>query len=275
MNATPVEGVRWEELWNPELVVQNLMYSKLEKVWRSVELTATGEAHVIEKRRVKGNFSESMELQSFPFDTQCLSVIITSESQDMDFCEDNIQPSRINHDNFVDQQEWSAWDIVEFVNQDCSTLQGTDRVTSPTGQPVATFRMYADRQSGHFVVNVFTIMGIITSLFLCIWSEEHTNPAARLKLTFTLILTTVAFKFVTNQSMPNISYTTILDKYILSALCLLHVSACFHALLSQAGHSSPHTHVLDLAGFIIFTFVFLILQLSFVVVVHTKKRGER
>ena len=60
----------WEELWNPELVVQNLMDSKLEKVWRSVELTATGEAHVIEKRRVKGNFSESMELQSFPFDTQ-------------------------------------------------------------------------------------------------------------------------------------------------------------------------------------------------------------
>ena len=70
LHQTTNADVDWENYWNPELVVQNLIKETKSKVWRSVDYSPAGEAFVLERRRISGEFSESMELQSFPFDTQ-------------------------------------------------------------------------------------------------------------------------------------------------------------------------------------------------------------
>ena len=41
-----------------------------QQIWKDVQFSANGEAFVLEKRRVKGVFSERMELEEFPFDIQ-------------------------------------------------------------------------------------------------------------------------------------------------------------------------------------------------------------
>jgi len=267
----PEGGVNWDEMWNPELVVQNLIDSKLEKVWRTVEHTQTGEAFVVEKRRVKGNFSESMELQSFPFDTQCLSIVVTSEDEDLEFHEDTLKPSRINHANFVDQQEWRAHDVVEYLHQDGDP---NFAATQPE-QSAVTFRIYASRMSGFFVFNILAVMALITSLFLCVWSVERTDVNTRLMLTVTLVLTSVAFKFVSNQSMPKISYTTLLDKYIMSCMALMHVTAVYHALVCTIDDSGDAGNLADLIGFCVACTLFVMKQIIFICVVKTKINRER
>ena len=51
---------------------------------------------------------------------------------------------------------------------------------------------------------------LIACLSFLTFAVEPTLPQNRLQLAFTLVLTTVAFKFVVNQSLPRISYLTYL-----------------------------------------------------------------
>ena len=51
---------------------------------------------------------------------------------------------------------------------------------------------------------------LIGALSFLTFAVDPILPQNRLQLTFTLVLTAVAFKFVVNQSLPNISYLTYL-----------------------------------------------------------------
>ena len=57
------------------------------------------------------------------------------------------------------------------------------------------------------------LIGALSSLTFAV---DPILPQNRLQLTFTLVLTAVAFKFVVNQNLPNISYLTYLVSRIFS-----------------------------------------------------------
>ncbi len=59
----------WASKWNPKLLIQNITTDQKQSIWFDVKFSE-GQAHVLEKRRVKGWFSENLELEDFPFDIQ-------------------------------------------------------------------------------------------------------------------------------------------------------------------------------------------------------------
>ena len=61
----------------------------------------------------------------------------------------------------------------------------------------------------------FILQLLIAALSFVTFAVDPDLVQNRLQLTFTLVLTTVAFKFVVNQSLPRISYLT----YLVSQLC--------------------------------------------------------
>lgn len=69
---------------------------------------------------------------------------------------------------------------------------------------------------------------LITVLSLTQFVTEAKNAEARIRGTFTLILTSFSFKVITSKSLPTISYLTSLDKYqlvnilYLASLCVWH-----------------------------------------------------
>ena len=65
-----MEDIQWSALWNPQLQIENAADDSGTKIWHDLATNEHGEAYVIEKRRLKTEFAESMELQSFPFDVQ-------------------------------------------------------------------------------------------------------------------------------------------------------------------------------------------------------------
>lgn len=104
-----------DSYWDPKLVVQNLIdQTKDDKPWKEVHYTDKKKAYIIEKRRLRGNFSEKLELADFPFDAQFLNVYITSEfsQNQLEIKEDNEQISLLNSACFVDEQEWALCDFV-------------------------------------------------------------------------------------------------------------------------------------------------------------------
>jgi hypothetical protein len=59
---------------------------------------------------------------------------------------------------------------------------------------------------------------LICCLVFVTFAVERSLPQNRLQLSFTLVLTSVAFKFVVNQSLPKISYLTYLVSVILKTV---------------------------------------------------------
>ena len=62
----------------------------------------------------------------------------------------------------------------------------------------------------HGLILVLCFQFLICSLAFATFAVERDLPQNRLQLSFTLVLTSVAFKFVVNQSLPKISYLTYL-----------------------------------------------------------------
>ena len=54
---------------------------------------------------------------------------------------------------------------------------------------------------------------LIDILSFCSYSVDISSPSDRLSVTLTLLLTAVAFKFVVSQSLPTISYLTLLVRW--------------------------------------------------------------
>jgi len=72
----------------------------------------------------------------------------------------------------------------------------------------------------HFLL---LFQSLIYILSFCSFSVNVSSPSDRLSVTLTLLLTAVAFKFVVSQSLPTISYLTLLVSW-----CLSHFLAAFH-----------------------------------------------
>jgi len=78
---------------------------------------------------------------------------------------------------------------------------------------------------------------LIDILSFCSFSVDISSPSDRLSVTLTLLLTAVAFKFVVSQSLPTISYLTLLVSW-----CPSHVLVTFHFELDMLEQCDQYVH---------------------------------
>jgi hypothetical protein len=72
---------------------------------------------------------------------------------------------------------------------------------------------------------------------------ESTDIGGRLSVTYTLVLTSVAFKFVVSGSLPQIPYQTWLDIYVLTSFVILFLIALENVLVAVIAGRYGHTEV--------------------------------
>ncbi|XP_074660144.1 cys-loop ligand-gated ion channel-like [Tubulanus polymorphus] len=225
------QNVDIEHIWNPRIYIENTLGDPKESIYRSVLWNDKGEAFVQEKRRVKGVFLENLELNDFPFDVQDLTVTIASDrpTNEVEVVSDPVDLHRINKQSFVDEQEWLLYKHIE-AEQTTLTYEHAD----PTFvRQALSVKCRAARRPAYFFWNIFLITFLICSLSFATFAVTQEKPENRLQLSFTLVLTSVAFKFVVNQSLPKISYLTYLDKYVLASMIMLNVVCVWHAIIGS------------------------------------------
>jgi len=223
-------------IWNPNLYFENIIGGGKGKNWTTWQLTTRGEAWVFERRLLKGTFAETLELMDFPFDVQDLSVIIATDKTtlEVDLVQDQDEMSAITVAPFVEQTEWDLFKHVETAKM--SVVHGYSSTTKsyPTFSCIAR----AARRPGYFYWNIFLVLFFINSLSFTTFSVSEKYVQNRLQLSFTLLLTTVSFKFVINRTVPRLSYLTSLDKYVLASIMMLCLMCVWHAACGMASDQS-------------------------------------
>ncbi|KAL5110739.1 Gamma-aminobutyric acid receptor subunit gamma-3 [Taenia crassiceps] len=219
-----------ERYWNPLCYIDNILSETKEVQWLSTSVGQSGEVYIVERRRIKGVFLETLELNDFPLDVQDLTITVTTERPDteVDLIPDHNEMSAINKQTFVDQQEWKLHEHVEITKR----VIRQEYSRSMKSHPCLSVTCRAARRPGYFYWNVFLIMFMISGLSFATFAVSPDKAELRLRLSFTLILTSVTFKYVITQSLPRISYLTYMDKYVLMSLAILCVISIWHAVIA-------------------------------------------
>ena len=71
-----------------------------------------------------------------------------------------------------------------------------------------------ERQPQYYLWNIVLVLFLITCMSAYTFSISPSDSAARLELNFTLVLTTVAFKYTVSSYLPKITYLTLMDKVV-------------------------------------------------------------
>ncbi|PAA49613.1 hypothetical protein BOX15_Mlig014474g1 [Macrostomum lignano] len=226
-----VTTVDTSSLWHPDLYVDNCIGDLKHQKEVEVIRVESGDTFVQEKHSVRGKFHEQMELSHFPFDTQDLTVTVCSNlpNSAIDLHEMSERPCRVLTNTFMDAQEWHLHTHVDATK----ALIHSDSHIGPRKRSALRFTTRATRKSVFYMVNIWLVSFILCALAMCAFCLDQKKLSSRLKLSFTLLLTTITYKFVVNNSIPRIAYLTLLDKAILYNLLFLVLLIVWHSTTGQ------------------------------------------
>lgn len=211
----------------PHLILANSVNVKAR--YQTYSRVTTDPPGVISSETVyTGTFREFMELEDFPLDSQDLTVSVR-------FADERWSVRLLNDPKcsmITDGVELSEW-LMYAPHVKLGRIAG--------GAVTFELKMKVFRKYDYYMLNVIVMMGGITSLvffsFLfepSMWEQKSTYCA-------TLLLTSVAFKFVVDGSLPKVAFTTILDIYMLVAFTVMVgvlVQGAFMKALERFGSMS-------------------------------------
>lgn len=193
------------------------------------------------KMRTHDVIAEEFELHAFPFDSQPLHLLLTLNipcsraviTPNLEF------PSVFLHKAF---QLKAVFDVVhlEQLHSELS-FSDPDESSARYIYPRVSWSLTLRRRYGWYVTNVVLPIGLLaflTALTIGVREADGSRlgTADRLGLTFTLILTAVAYKFVVATSIPDVSYQTDLDVYVLLCFLWMLFAALENALYPEFGY---------------------------------------
>lgn len=272
------QGKVWRPGWEPKLVMPSV-----EKVEVREELAVPnkggmfdvfehqGQVFVIIYVRYRCVYSETFELQNFPFDCQDLTFLI--ESADAGSCSLRHRFKRddfaaIDHDHFTLAQWYLHPPVASFemeVGKGRSGLFNSSQFF---------FLVKLQRRHQFYVGRIMLLIGMLTFGSLLSWSISVKLPH-RLTICFTLLLTLVAFQMATSQKLPQISYFTLLDIYLISSQRFICFVAVQHAFTSTGVRMNWLTNEsVDDYLFCASAGLYLVLQITFWLHARTRAHKE-
>ena len=164
--------------------------------------------------RYEGTWSENFELEMFPFDAQPLtmSLTINCRTAGMTPVRLTIAPDVVL---CVDRSGFSprhAWHVHEQIGAS-RTLVGS---AADRKFPTLNLSVLVWRRPGFVVWNVLVPSGTLPLISSFAYSFRLDEAGERLAVTLTSLLTAAAYKVAVINSLPEISYLTVTDKYMLS-----------------------------------------------------------
>ena len=246
--------IAWRPEWYPSFDIEDAV-PIIEPVNRYVaKEAADGTVWIKGMSTITVTISEPFDLRAFPFDFQDINIMVIFDNVAQ------IEPWFVPLDTFVSAADESrgflARDEVvldgggvaeseqrrrtrvqalrDGLNQpDFELIEGSPVYRySEQGSAAASLHVLGlfERNPHYYVSNVLALMFGIKLCSVAVWSIDAVQDHdSRLALDFTLLLVAVAFKQVANNDMPELSYLTLLDLYLIACILFLFTATWIHA----------------------------------------------
>ena len=124
--------------------------------------------------------------------------------------------------------------------------------------------MFCARKSGFFVINAFFVLFVLSGLSFTLFGLDCKSEfASRLNGAFSILFSIIAYKFVINNFLPNISYLTAIDYYIVTTIMFIFCVSIWNTLAGRFW-SPAHAGLLDYWAFVTLACAFAFYQIFYI-----------
>jgi hypothetical protein len=210
-----------DEVWNPNLQIINQ-----QRLWITFPplVTVYSDGRVVYLQRVWGDFSQPMNLRSFPLDKQLFEIRVTAVGYNQKEIE--FVPAENDISGIADVLSLSDWEI--FSHRVDFTPYRPYRGIEPG--PSMAFQFEARRLVGYYIMKVLVpLLFIVGMSYLVFWIPID-QSSTRISVSITAMLTLIAYRFMIGGLLPKVSYMTRLDTFIMLSTTLVFATLILAAV---------------------------------------------
>lgn len=162
--------------------------------------------------------------------------------------------------NFTGRNEWKLEPHVLTK----STFTIKEPAASDNIFPIYEVKMHALRKYAYYIYNVVFIMDFISALSFTSYTVDAGSPGERIQISLTLLLTSVALKYVVNSFVPQVPYPTLLDKFMICCMAFQFLVAAENSVAALVHIYYPkHLQFFEWISFGGLAFIFLLMHIIF------------
>lgn len=178
---------------------------------------------------VTGTFNEEYELKTFPFDVQKFHLIFRPKEDHRTIEIRSLIGTRFSSTISAFVQDTSPGFSIFYPRVESQL----DTVSMNRPYSILKIVVVAERKSGFFVYTFYSMLIMIQLCTFMLFAGDF-SVDNRFPNLLTLLLTITALKFVANEILPRISYTTLLDQFMFVSLGQLFLCCLESFLLTVA-----------------------------------------
>jgi hypothetical protein len=219
----PRESFNPEELgWHEKFFLEDDAHDEMNEIWQpaitfpnesspreteNLELIVFEDGTIEYEERFSVTLEAHFDLLHFPFDTQVLEIEIESLAWSESYLLFHQEEDTIGFRRDFELAEWHTADVKTHLE---SVREIRDR------HPFSEFIMLitVERLPGFYIWRLILPMIIIVALSWSVFWMKDDDLSNRLMVSFTGILTVVAYQFTISASLPRIPYMTFMDAVI-------------------------------------------------------------
>ena len=204
---------RSEEVWHPRLQILNQ-----QRIWSSLPdvVDIEPDGTVTYRARVWGDFSQPLDLREFPFDSQRIEIPVVAAG----FSPEEVALSASPRSGIGTKFSVADWKIRDW-------QMTTDvEVPGPEGAQDAAIAMVleAERLRGYYWIKVIAPLILIVAMSWAVNWIDPKDTGTKISIAITAMLTLIAYRFAIGANLPQISYLTRMDLFILFSTILIYAS---------------------------------------------------
>mmetsp|Transcript_4439 Transcript_4439/g.9272 ORF Transcript_4439/g.9272 Transcript_4439/m.9272 type:complete len:639 (+) Transcript_4439:42-1958(+) len=221
-------------IWSPGLpTLPTLVRQERAELDGKAMINRRKNMHVLKQNYViEGTFSEAFELQSYPFDSQEFPITMIWPKPDMvlhpamtrEFLKFNVAKMALG--------EWDfSAPMIEIASKKEKIVTEDLRMRS-VDYPLLTVSLRAMRVYKTTVINIYIILSLITFAGIGAFCLEVDEGGDRMNHASTVLLSTIAFLYIIESSLPKLTYMTITDYFVFTGTVFVLLITIEIAILS-------------------------------------------
>jgi len=225
-----------EQVWTPSVQIANEIGIVRRTFPEVVEVDPDG--MVTYRQRFVGPFSQPLNLNAFPFDTQTFRLHIVSPGnspEDVQFLRDSkwIDSGLPKAAGIADDISLPDWRVISYDTVD------EPYVVGPKVQAAGfAFDFTAKRDKWHYIWKVIMPLLLIVMMSWSVFWIDPSNAGTQIAVATTSMLTLIAYRFAVDTQVPKVPYMTKMDQFIVMGTILVFLTlmqVVLTARLAQVG----------------------------------------
>jgi enamine deaminase RidA (YjgF/YER057c/UK114 family) len=257
-----------DQIWTPRVAIANETSSVSQKFPDSVEVEPDGT--VIHRQRYVGSFTQSLRLQSFPFDRQAFHIQLVAIRY------------RPNEVVFVPDENWirdglqQAAGISPSITLPDWTVEKWDAkarvyALKPGMQYSGYgFEFTASRNVEHYLLKVILPLILIVMMSWAVFWIDPNTSNSQISIAVTSMLTLIAYRFAVDSQLPRLPYMTRLDIFFLTSTLLVFFSLIEVLVTTILENQKRNRLAITIDRFCRVTFPMIFLLASMSIFVHPR-----